>query len=101
MKKIIISLALFLLLPIATHAAPAVSGVSGSVNDGGSVIVNGAGFGIKATATPLIWDNFENCVDGTPLQSIEPSWVSQKTSGAICTNDAYAGSHAVKKHRLL
>jgi len=45
--------------------------------------------------------NFENCVDGTPLQSIEPSWVSQKTSGAICTNDAYAGSHAVKKHRLL
>jgi len=94
--KIIILSALFLVLPIATHAAPAVSGVSGSVNDGGSVIVNGAGFGIKATATPLIWDNFENCVDGTPLQSIEPSWVSQKTSGAICTNDAYAGSHAVK-----
>jgi len=60
MKKIIILFALFLALPIIAHAAVSVSGISGTVSNNSSVTVSGAGFGTKAQAAPLKWDNFES-----------------------------------------
>jgi hypothetical protein len=38
-------------------AAPAISQVSGTYNHRATVIITGSGFGAKATATPLVWDD--------------------------------------------
>lgn len=38
-------------------AAPVVQQVSGSLDHNGSVTISGRGFGAKASATPLVWDN--------------------------------------------
>jgi len=67
MKKIIILFALFLALPIIAHAAVSVSGISGTVSNNSSVTVSGAGFGTKAQAAPLKWDNFESGAVGSVI----------------------------------
>ena len=101
MKKIIISLALFLLLPIATHAVPAVSGVSGTVNDGGSVIVNGAGFGANGP-TITFFDNFEGGTVGQNIRTGADSatigqWQSLNTVPPKYSSDtAVSGTKAFK-----
>ena len=41
-------------------AAPSISGVSGTVSDGQSVIISGSSFGTKATAAPNLWDTVSN-----------------------------------------
>jgi hypothetical protein len=41
----------------ATSAAPAVQQVSGAMNHNGTITITGSGFGNKATAAPLVWDN--------------------------------------------
>lgn len=44
------------------HAAPSVSGVSGTLTSGQAVTVSGADFGAKTTAAPLKFDQFEGTV---------------------------------------
>ncbi len=41
------------------QATPIITNISGSFSSGGSAVIAGSSFGIKATATPLKWDNFE------------------------------------------
>lgn len=50
---------MLILLHATAHAAPTISGTSGTFADGSSMVVSGANFGVKATATPLIFDNFD------------------------------------------
>ncbi len=57
MKKIIISLVLFLAMPITTQAAVSVSGISGTVNNNSSVTVSGIGFGTHPTSHRLAKNN--------------------------------------------
>jgi hypothetical protein len=55
--------ALLLLVPAILDAAPAPSGVTGTITHGQSVVIAGTGFGTKATAAPTIWDN---CTGSSP-----------------------------------
>lgn len=59
-------------------AAPVVTSVSGSPANGNAITIYGAGFGVKSTAAPIVWDNFESAADGESLASrtptIGPSW---------------------------
>jgi len=41
---------------IAYAATPSISLINGTVTHGGVVTVNGTGFGIKSTVSPLLWD---------------------------------------------
>ncbi len=47
-------------LASSATAAPSIQGVSGSITGNSTVTITGAGFGTKSTATPLVWDTFEN-----------------------------------------
>ena len=41
----------------ASLATPLPVSVSGTLNHGATVTISGSGFGAKATAAPLVWDN--------------------------------------------
>jgi hypothetical protein len=71
------SLIIFFGLSNYAQAAPSISGVSGSVSNANSVVISGGGFGVKSPAAPLIWDNFEGGVSGTPLFN-DPRWPSYR-----------------------
>jgi hypothetical protein len=51
------TLSLLAIFNSVASAAPAVAGVSGSVDHNASVTISGSGFGTKATAAPMVWDN--------------------------------------------
>jgi PKD repeat protein len=44
---------------IGPVVAPVISGVTGSVADGASIVIAGSSFGSKSAAPPLVYDNFE------------------------------------------
>ena len=48
-------------------AAPTIESVSGSVVPHQSITIHGAGFGDKDPARPLVWADFENGLEPTPL----------------------------------
>jgi hypothetical protein len=48
--------------------APTVSTISSStLTHEGSYIINGSNFGVKTQVAPLVWENFENGQNGTPI----------------------------------
>jgi hypothetical protein len=53
--------------PGAQTSAPVISGVSGTLTDGGTLQISGSGFGAKATVAPLKWDDFERGANGAGL----------------------------------
>jgi hypothetical protein len=66
---------LFLAATTATTAwaAPSISSVAGVAEAGARVTVNGAGFGTKATAGPLVFDDFESGQSGQGIAGKAPS----------------------------
>lgn len=58
----ILYLIIFALFASPVFAAPSISGVTGSVSDGGTVTISGSNFGSKSTAAPIKFDMFD---DGT------------------------------------
>lgn len=48
---------LFLVTCVPVAAQPAINGVSGSVAHGGTLTIQGSGFGTKTTAAPVVWDD--------------------------------------------
>ena len=48
-----------LFFPIISSAAPSISNVSGTLNNGNPITIIGNGFGTKSPATPLVWADFE------------------------------------------
>ena len=55
------------LLPGLALAAPNVESVSGTIENRGSVTIQGAGFGTKTAAAPYRWDDFESGTLGQRL----------------------------------
>lgn len=67
LKNTIIISALFVSSINFAFAAPSISSTSGTFAHGQSVTINGSGFGIKNTAAPWQWDNFESGTVGQRL----------------------------------
>ena len=53
----------------SAQAAPAVSGVSGTLSSGQTVTIAGSGFGTKSTVAPVLWDDFEKGNNGSLIQN--------------------------------
>ena len=88
-------LVIFLVVPVFANAGY-ISGVSGTVSQGGSITISasgGTGFG-SGDSTPLFYDDFE---DGTPSASIgDPkigSWIDD-SDAVYSTSDAISGSQS-------
>jgi hypothetical protein len=52
------------------QAAPAISGVTGTVSPGATLQITGSGFGTKPTAAPMLWDDFENGAVGAAIENV-------------------------------
>ncbi|MCR4283820.1 MAG: chitobiase/beta-hexosaminidase C-terminal domain-containing protein [Parcubacteria group bacterium] len=81
-----------------TLGDPVVSGVSSTFNHGSSVTLTGSNFGLKASATPMVWENFEWGVNGDEITGkngwIESNAATQPNT-SINTAQAYgAGSRS-------
>lgn len=80
-------------------AAPAISGVSGTVSGGQSVTISGSGFGTKPQAAPLVWDDFEQGTVGKLVagnSAAVGSWDSGGGTESVTytSSKAYAGGKA-------
>lgn len=85
----------------AANAAPAVSGVSGTLDAGQIITVTGSGFGTKATAKPLVWDDFEKGSADKLIQGSAAeigSWDTGSGSDAVFYSNAkaYSGSQSAR-----
>lgn len=67
---------------LCAHAArgQSISAISGTTAQGGSVVISGSSFGTKATAAPLIYDDFDSGVNGNPI-SAAAGWTEVGYSG--------------------
>lgn len=94
-------LAAFATMPFSAHAAPVISTAPANVTNGQSATISGSGFGLKTTATPLLWDNFEAQQASMPLYGSNPIVGSSTWSRYISDyTQSYvtdAGGHAESK----
>jgi len=60
MKKYLILIMIIFFLHGIAYAIPSIQGVSGSLVDGGILVISGASIGSKTPAAPLLWDNVES-----------------------------------------
>lgn len=60
-------------------AAPVINSATGSFNSGGTAILHGSGFGTKAKAAPLRWDDFEDATVGQTVKQASNGWWNQNT----------------------
>lgn len=77
-------------------AAPAITGVSGTISDGSNVTITGSGFGNKTAVAPLKWDNFEkgangNNIIGWELSSAGGGYPPQYSNSILRTNSIMSG----------
>ncbi len=61
----VVLLLLGIFLAQNTSAAPAISSVSGTVSNGNTITISGSGFGTKAQAGPMLWDDFDSGTNGS------------------------------------
>lgn len=82
MRTTLLGMALLGLLAQPVFAAPSITSVV--TNADGTATISGLGFGTKANAAPLIWENFEGnqFVPGLYLKDIDSSWVPGADKGA-------------------
>jgi len=80
------------LLSSYSYAAPSVSSVLGSFVDGQEISISGSNFGEKASANPLVWDDFEDGVIDTSATS--GTWTV--VHGSLETTYIHNGSYAVE-----
>lgn len=104
MKRIVI-VSLLLFVPSLVFAAPSVTGVSGTVSNGQSIVIAGSGFGTKSTAQPQVWDNFEGGTVGqnlgayTPAGALGGAWEAYNESGTLpvySTTRAHSGTKSMQ-----
>src|SRR5215471_10749370 len=79
-----------------------ITSVSGSPNNGVTITVQGQGFGTKATAAPLKWDDFETGannanINGWELDSAGPTAVVPHYSNVVTRTN----SHMSSRHDFL
>lgn len=51
---------------------PSISSVSGTLEQGQSIVISGSDFGTKSPAAPLWWDDFEAHTDGVDVGGLSP-----------------------------
>jgi hypothetical protein len=101
LKRILLTLATALVLPVASYATPVVSQASGTFSEKGAVKITGASFGSKSAASPMIWDNFEAGATGQQVMTSN-AVIGQWQTGAgydhpaYSTEQAHAGSKSAK-----
>ena len=85
--------------------AATITGVTGTLTKGESVVITGSDFGIKAVAAPLLWDDFEEGVsdqvipnDSDPSQT--DSWTFNVGSVVYSNEHSRTGSTLSSKHDL-
>lgn len=89
------------LLSSYAYGAPVVSTTSGTFSDNGSVTITGSGFGTKAAANPLVYDNFDAGTSGAKVLTNKAT-VGQWQNGAgydvgvYTTEQTHAGGKSVK-----
>jgi len=69
-----------LMLPLMVRAEPDVSSVSGNFISGEQIQVRGLNFGVKASASPIIWDDFEGGTNGVIIEN-RPANIGQWDQG--------------------
>ena len=89
-SKFLLTSVFSLLLASSAFAAPAVTGVSGTLTHGSSVTITGTSFGTKSPAKPLIWADFETDLNPTNL-GVETSWDAINNM-ALATDNQPSGS---------
>lgn len=52
-----------------SQAQPRITGLSGNLDEGASVILGGSGFGVKSTSAPMKFENFEGSAAGSYIGS--------------------------------
>lgn len=77
-------------IPAICHAVPEVTFVQGEISDGNSVIIEGTGFGDKATPQPLTWCDFEF---GTPPNQITTADVEKHGFIGVYRDDTQSGGY--------
>ena len=101
-------------------AAPVLNNVNGAMDHKGTITISGSGFGSKATAAPLVWDDatasnllktwsgaWPNALPGyntdyySPMRDISPPhshdtrYIAGAHAGVCCTNGAYTGGNVL------
>lgn len=101
-KKIVLFLVLFLILPNFSLAAPSISRVSGTISDGRSITINGSGFGTVGPNV-VLFDDFEKGTNGNTLSLVSGSaqvseWsrFAQNYYPTYSTSFANSGTKAMK-----
>jgi hypothetical protein len=87
-------------IPLYVGAAPVVQGTSGTFSHGASVTITGTGFGTKAVAAPVRWDDFEsgtlgNDLVGWNVTATNPLW---RPKYAAVGRTGTAGSQSAWQH---
>jgi hypothetical protein len=85
---------ILLLLVFSSNSADAqnITGVTGTVSDGSTLVISGSGFGTKTTAAPWIFERFEA---GTPF-SFDLTSSPGDIDPHISEDDAYCGSRSLQ-----
>lgn len=106
-------LAILLIAPVVL-AAPVVITVANSVDNGGSIIITGTGFGSKPQAAPWWWDNFEGETPGATISNDYSPYTDHsdlaelpiystnfpRSPGAISARQCCQGTSNMAKHNF-
>ena len=66
-------------LSAIAHATPAITSVSGSVTQGGTLTISGSGFGVKSPAKPYLWAPMNGNISPSSLGVVQ-SWATAITA---------------------
>lgn len=66
LQRLSVLIIILILTGSNVFAAPAISGVTGSLNHGQTITIHGSGFGAKSPAAPLVYDNLSQDQTGQP-----------------------------------
>ncbi|MBM4131478.1 LamG domain-containing protein, partial [bacterium] len=67
----------------STTTELAVGSVTGTVSNGGSIVIGGTGFGIKSPAAPILWDDFERGSDESSAYTNNGrGWLAPQTAAS-------------------
>lgn len=77
-----------------------IAGTSGTLEGGETVVISGSSFGTKATAAPVLWEDFEDGVDGSSLASTGYWGVDYDPAGSLpvfsTANERVTGSQGAR-----
>jgi len=79
-KLIIALISVTLIICDTGYAAPSIDSATGNFSNGQVITISGSNFGIKTSARPVVWDNFESGTLSTNISGknpiIGPPWTS-------------------------